>query len=91
MERTQPVSRHMAEILAPVISTVTVVVFIAQTLLSSQGPAQRLARRKEKAAAHRAISRTQSSCDGEGGWSTFLHPKKGWLSALKGPSVQLER
>ena len=71
--------------------TVTVVVFIAQTLPSSQGPSQRLARRKQRAAAHRAISRTQSSCDGEGGWSTSLHPNKGWLSALKGPSIQLER
>lgn len=89
MERTQPISRHMAEISAPIISTVTVV--IAQTLLSSQGPAQRLARRKQRAADPRAVSRTQSSCDGEGGWSTFLSPKKGWLSALKAPSVQLER
>ena len=91
MERTQPISQHMAEMLAPIISTVAVIVFIAQTLLSSQGPAQRLARRKQRAADPRAVSRTQSSCDGEGGWSTFLSPKKGWLSALKAPSVQLER
>lgn len=40
------------------------------------GASPAITRRKEKAAAHRAISRTQSSCDGEGGWVHFPAPQK---------------
>lgn len=54
MERTEPISRHTVKILATVIITATVIVFIAQTLLGHQGTAQPLARRKQKAAAYRS-------------------------------------